>query len=149
MTDRFPQIRRLATRLREGLAVAVRPRTLVEAIALTVAAWTCLGRGAGWSAGRRSGSSCRSGRPASWPRASRLATAIPSGPGYLGTFELAAVTVGAAIGVSADDAFALALIVHAGILAVTTIGGGLSFLRVGLGSHRASAPASLPAPGDG
>jgi uncharacterized membrane protein YbhN (UPF0104 family) len=52
-----------------------------------------------------------------------LATAIPAGPGNLGTFELAAIEVAKVVGVAADPAFALALLVHVAILAVTTAGG--------------------------
>ena len=41
-----------------------------------------------------------------------LATAIPAAPGYVGTFELAAVTIGASVGISRDDALAMAVLVH-------------------------------------
>jgi uncharacterized protein (TIRG00374 family) len=128
--ERFPRIRSLATRLREGLAVAVRPRTLVEAIVLTIGAWAA--SLAAWLvAGQAIGLELSVGQAALLSSGVALATAIPSGPGYFGTFELAAVTVGAAVGIPSDQAFALALIVHVGILAVTTIGGGVAFLRVG------------------
>ncbi len=142
--ERFPQVRRLATRLREGLAVAARPRTLAEAIALSLAAWAA-SVGAWLVAGQAIGLELSVGQAGLLAAGVALATAIPSGPGYVGTFELAAVTVGAAIGVPADAAFALALIVHAGILAVTTIGGGLAFLQVGLGSRPAGVHAALSA----
>ena len=52
-----------------------------------------------------------------------LATIVPSGPGFLGTFELTAVGIMGTFGVSRDDAFALALLVHAMLLAVTSVGG--------------------------
>jgi uncharacterized membrane protein YbhN (UPF0104 family) len=42
-----------------------------------------------------------------------LSTAIPSAPGYIGTFELAAVTAGESLGLRADEALALALVAHA------------------------------------
>ncbi|HYN47797.1 MAG TPA: hypothetical protein VER83_02965, partial [Candidatus Nanopelagicales bacterium] len=64
-----------------------------------------------------------------------LVTAIPAGPGYVGTFELAAVEIARAVGVPADSAFALALLVHAAILAVTTAGGVVAFMAT-----RAPAP---------
>jgi uncharacterized protein (TIRG00374 family) len=130
MADRYPRIRSLAARLREGLAVAGRPRTLVEAVALTAAAWTASVL-AFAAAGQAIGVELSMAEAALLAAGVALATAIPSGPGYLGTFELAAVTVGSAVGVEADEAFALALLVHAGILGVTTIGGGIAFLRVG------------------
>ena len=41
-----------------------------------------------------------------------LGTAIPSAPGYIGTFELAAVTSASALGVPAADGLALGLLAH-------------------------------------
>jgi uncharacterized membrane protein YbhN (UPF0104 family) len=41
-----------------------------------------------------------------------LGTAIPSAPGYIGTFELAAVAGGTALGLGSDQALALALVAH-------------------------------------
>jgi uncharacterized protein (TIRG00374 family) len=128
--DRFPRIQSLAARLREGLAVVGRPSTLAQAIALTALAWTASIL-AFVAAGQSIGVELALSEGALLAAGVALATAIPSGPGYLGTFELAAVTVGEAIGVPSDQAFALGLIVHAGILVVTTVGGGIAFLRVG------------------
>jgi uncharacterized protein (TIRG00374 family) len=42
-----------------------------------------------------------------------IGTAIPSSPGYIGTFELAAVAAATALGVPSDDALALAILAHA------------------------------------
>jgi len=52
-----------------------------------------------------------------------LATIVPAGPGYLGTFELTAVGIAGGFGIDRDAAFAMALLVHVAILLVTTIGG--------------------------
>jgi uncharacterized protein (TIRG00374 family) len=41
-----------------------------------------------------------------------LGTALPSAPGYVGTFELAAVAVARALGISAEGALAMAILVH-------------------------------------
>ena len=60
-----------------------------------------------------------------------LATAIPSAPGYLGTFELAFTTIGKALGLPSDEAFALGVIVHVEILVLTSAGGAIAFLRLG------------------
>ena len=56
-----------------------------------------------------------------------LATAIPAAPGYVGTFELAAVTIGASVGISRDDALAMAVLVHGFSLLITSIGGAIAF----------------------
>lgn len=50
-----------------------------------------------------------------------LGTALPSAPGYVGTFELAAATTAQALGVSAAPALALAILAHA--LAVLPVAG--------------------------
>jgi uncharacterized membrane protein YbhN (UPF0104 family) len=70
-----------------------------------------------------------------------LATAIPAGPGYLGTFELAAVQIAAVFGVGADPAIALAVLVHAVILVLTSIGGAVALLSLG---WRRTAPGVAP-----
>jgi uncharacterized protein (TIRG00374 family) len=130
VADRWPTIRTLAKRLRDGLAVASRPRTLAEALSLTIAAWT-MSVLAFAAAGQAIDVQLSIGQAALMSASVALATAIPSGPGYLGTFELAAVTVGKTVGLPPDSAFALALLVHAGILGVTTVGGAIAYLRIG------------------
>jgi uncharacterized membrane protein YbhN (UPF0104 family) len=67
-----------------------------------------------------------------------LATIVPSGPGYLGTFELTAVGIASQFGVDRDAAFAMALLVHAMILLVTSVGGAIAALRLGVGLSTAS-----------
>jgi uncharacterized membrane protein YbhN (UPF0104 family) len=60
-----------------------------------------------------------------------LVTAIPAGPANLGTFELAAVEIAKAIGVPQHEAFAIALLVHATILVLTSVGGLAALARLG------------------
>lgn len=125
--ERWPAVLRVASRLRGGLAVAGRPRTMAAAIGWSVAAWgaTIVAFAA---AGQAIGVELTWGQAALLAAGVSLVTAIPAGPGYIGTFELAAVEIGKAVGVPADPAFALALLVHAVVLAVTTIGGVTAFL---------------------
>ena len=52
-----------------------------------------------------------------------LATAIPAGPGYVGTFELATVTIAASVGIARAPALAFAVLVHVATLAITSVGG--------------------------
>ena len=52
-----------------------------------------------------------------------LATAIPAGPGYVGTFELAAVTIAASVGIARAPALAFAVLVHVATLLITSVGG--------------------------
>ena len=92
-----PRLLELGNRLRDGLAVAGRPRTLATAIAFSAVAWiastvtfVAAGRAVGIELSVAQGALLTSGVA--------LATIIPSGPGYLGTFELTAVGIAAVSG---------------------------------------------------
>ena len=127
---RWPRVQEIASKLRGGLAVAGRPRTLFEALVLSVIAWgaTVLAFAA---AGQAIGVELTIGQAALLASGVALASAIPAGPANLGTFELAAVEIGKAVGVEAHAAFALALLAHAGILAITSVGGLVALARLG------------------
>jgi uncharacterized protein (TIRG00374 family) len=71
-----------------------------------------------------------------------LATAIPSAPAYVGTFELAAVTVAVSLGVPADTALAMAVLSHAVGLLPTAIGGPAALAYIGGGLRALSATAA-------
>ena len=60
-----------------------------------------------------------------------LGTAIPSAPGYVGTFELAATTVAVALGVPAEQALAFAILVHALTVLSLAVGGAISLVWMG------------------
>jgi uncharacterized protein (TIRG00374 family) len=60
-----------------------------------------------------------------------LGTAIPSAPGYVGTFELAATTVAIALGVPAEQALAFAILVHALTVLSLAVGGAISLVWMG------------------
>jgi uncharacterized protein (TIRG00374 family) len=60
-----------------------------------------------------------------------LGTAIPSAPGYLGTYELAAAGTATLLGVHPAAALALALLVHVMTLAPLALGGALSVVALG------------------
>ena len=59
-----------------------------------------------------------------------LGTALPSAPGYVGTFELAAATTAQALGVSAAPALALAVLAHAMTVLPTAGGGAVSLVAM-------------------
>ena len=140
--ERYPRVREAVARLRDGLRVAGRPRTLVEALLLSAIAWgaTILAFAA---AGQSVDVQLTIGQAALLASGVALASAIPAGPASLGTFELAAVEIGKAIGVSSSEAFAIGLIAHVSILVVTSIGGvaALAWLNW---PRRAAAPESEP-----
>jgi uncharacterized protein (TIRG00374 family) len=142
--ERRPAVARAAARLRGGLAVAGRPRTMTSAIAWSVAAWTAT-IVAFAAAGQAIGVELTWGQAALLAAGVSLVTAIPAGPGYVGTFELAAVEIAGAVGIAANPAFALALLVHAVILAVTSVGGVVAFLAAGRTRGDRALPGSRPA----
>ncbi len=129
ITGRWPRVHELARRLRGGLAVASRGRTLGAAIALSLLAWTATILAVA-AAAQSIDLHLTTAEAALLASGIALATAIPSGPGYLGTFELAGVTIGRVLGIPPDTAFALALIVHVSILLITSVGGVVAFLRI-------------------
>ena len=136
---RWPRLVDLARRLREGLAVAGRPRTLLAALALSAVAWAA-SIGTFLAGGQAVGVELSLAQGALLSSGVALATIVPSGPGYLGTFELTAVGIATTFGVDPDRAFAMALLVHAMILAITSIGGVIAALRLGIGIRRAPEP---------
>jgi len=128
--ERWPSVIRLAGKLRGGLAVAGRPRTVAVAVCWSLVAWSATVV-AFAAAGQAVGVELTWGQAALLAAGVSLATAIPAGPGYLGTFELAAVQIAAVFGVGADPAVALAVLVHAVILVLTSLGGAVALLRFG------------------
>jgi uncharacterized membrane protein YbhN (UPF0104 family) len=61
-----------------------------------------------------------------------LSTAIPSAPGYIGTFELAAVAALGALGVPGESALAVAVLTHVTTTIPIAIAGGVSLARMSL-----------------
>jgi uncharacterized protein (TIRG00374 family) len=130
IAGRWPRLMDLAGKLRGGLAVAGRPRTLGEALLLSLLAWgaTVLAFAA---AGQAVGIELTIGQASLLAAGVALVTAIPAGPANLGTFELAAVEIAKAVGVPPHEAFAIALLVHATILVLTSAGGLVALARLG------------------
>jgi uncharacterized protein (TIRG00374 family) len=62
-----------------------------------------------------------------------LGTALPSAPGYLGTFELAAAGTATALGVPASAAFSLAVLAHVMMVAPSALGGAVALSASGMG----------------
>lgn len=148
---RWPRVHEVLRQLREGLTIASRPRTMAAAIALSLGSWTCTVL-AFASAAQAVGIEPTIGQAALLAAGTNLATAIPAAPGYVGTFELAAVTISGSVGIAAEPALAFAVLVHAITLLLTSIGGAAAFV---LGGRRrsarraADAPTTAGGPGDG
>ena len=120
----------LTARLRHGIAVAGRPRTVLVAVVLSAGAWAMSSLAFSFAAGAL-GISLGPAEAALFATGVALATAVPAGPGYVGTFELAGVAVGAALGIGPDQALALTVLAHVGILGFTSVGGAIALIRTG------------------
>ena len=127
---RWPRVKGVVRRLRDGLRVAALPKTVALASVLSVAAWGCTVV-AVLAVGQSLGIELTVGQGALLAAGTNLATAIPSGPGYLGTFEYAGQTIALAFGFPASKGLALAVLIHALTLLVTSIGGAVAILRLG------------------
>ena len=144
---RRPRLLELARRLRDGLAVAGRPRTLVAAILFSAIAWGA-STGTFLAAGQAVGVELSVGQAALLCSGVALVSIVPSGPGYVGTFELTVVAIADGFGIPRDSAFALGLLVHVMILATTTIGGVAAMLAFRRrGTEAGPAPERLAEPG--
>jgi uncharacterized protein (TIRG00374 family) len=141
--NRWPRFVGVATRLRDGLRVAALPGTVAAAALLSVAAWTCTVV-AVLAVGQSLGIELTLGEGALLAAGTNLATAIPSGPGYLGTFEYAGQSIALAFGLGAAEGLALALLIHVLTLAVSSLGGAVALVRLGW-SHRSRKTAEAPA----
>jgi len=142
--SRWPRVVGVASRLRDGLRVAALPRTIAAAALLSVAAWTCTVV-AVLAVGQSLGIQLTVGEGALLAAGTNLATAIPSGPGYLGTFEYAGQSIALAFGLGASEGLALALLIHVLTLAISSLGGAIALVRLGW-SRRPRKTAEDPAP---
>ncbi len=135
--ERFPRVVDLGRRLRDGLRVVNQPSAVAWALVFSALAWTFSiatfilgGRALGIELTPLQGALLSSGVA--------LVTIVPAAPGYLGTFELTAVSIASQFGIDRDAAFAMALLVHVMILLVTSIGGAIAALRLGVGLETGS-----------
>lgn len=115
-----------------GAGAGEQPRSAVGvAIVLTTVCWLIEGT-IFWLIGLAVGADL------SWPVAmlcaamTALSTAIPSAPGYIGTFELAAVATAVALGVPAEAALAVAVLTHVITSLPIALAGGVALGRMSL-----------------
>jgi uncharacterized protein (TIRG00374 family) len=130
LVERYPRVRDLARSLQDGLSVAARPRTIGEAVLVSVVSWT-MAILALAAVGQSLGVQLTIAQAALIASGVALVSAVPAGPSNLGTFELAAQELGKAVGVSPAPALALGILIHVLILLVTSIGGAIAFARLG------------------
>ena len=135
---RWPKLVDLTGKLRGGLAVISRPRTLAEALVLSFFAWSATVVMFA-AAAQALGVQLTTAQAALLASGVALATGIPSGPSNLGTFDLAAVAILGTFGVDRETSLAIALLAHASVLVITSTGGAVSLLRLGWRHNRETA----------
>lgn len=128
--ERWPRVVGIATRLRDGLRVAALPWTVAGAVVLSGVAWSCTLVGV-LAAGQALGIQLTVSEAALFAAGTNLATAIPSGPGYVGTFEYAGQSVALAFGLAGWQGLALALLTHVATLGLSSLGGAVALIRLG------------------
>jgi len=125
-----PSLRSIAARIALVLGGAARRRPIALAAAISTSAWF-LDAASFWLAAQALGIEI------SYPGAmligaiAVLGTAIPSAPGYVGTFELAASVTATALGVPAESAVAMAILAHAVTLIPVAVAGAISLAVTG------------------
>ena len=137
--ERWPRVKAALIRLREGLAVASNARTVGLAVVLSIASWSCTVL-AFAAAAQAVGVEPTIGQAALLAAGTNLATAIPAGPGYVGTFELAVVTIATSVGIDREAALAFGLLVHLATLLVTSVGGAIVLIFGGRRRELAAEP---------
>jgi glycosyltransferase 2 family protein len=118
-------------RFGRGAAVKGRPGAIALAVALSSLSWLIEGT-VYWLSAIAIGLEVSLAAGFLVAAVTILATAIPSAPAYVGTFELTVTAVAAAFGVPAEEALAWALIAHAVTLLPLAVGGLVSLVRSGL-----------------
>jgi uncharacterized protein (TIRG00374 family) len=124
---------------------AHRRRAIAQAALFSLGAWLA-NVAMFWLVGEAVGASLGPGQAILVTAVSVLSTAIPSAPGYVGTFELACVAVARSNGVPADVALAMAVLAHVLGLLPAAIGGSVALIRLGRGLRGLSAEALAQLP---
>lgn len=120
---------------------------LAIAVALSTLTWAFVA-GTYWLAAQSLGIDIRISASMLVAAVATLGTAIPSAPANIGTYEVAAVVVLTALGVTAHEALAMALLTHAIVTVPFAITGAASVaqLSISLADVAEEASAALPPP---
>lgn len=113
-----------------GAGVVRRPRRIAAAVALCLVAWA-LDAMLYWLAARAIGLELAPAGAVLVSAVTVLSTAVPSAPGYVGTFELAAVAATGALGIDPSIGLAFALVAHAVALLPIAFAGAVSLAFLG------------------
>ena len=128
--ERRPTLRDLVARFTATLGGPSRRGTLLSAAGISVLAWL-LDATSFWLAGQAVGADVSYAGAMLIGGVTVLGTAIPSAPGYVGTFELAAAGMAGILGVPGAEALAMAVVAHVMTLGPMALGGAASVVLMG------------------
>ena len=115
-----------------GADAAGERRAVALALAISAACWL-LDMTTFWLVGQSLGISLVPAAALLIAAVTVLGTALPSAPGYLGTFELAAAGTATLLGLPASAAFSLAVLAHVMAVAPSAFGGAMALAASGMG----------------
>lgn len=127
---RRASVRSVTRRLAYVLGGSSRRRPMALAAGISVTAWM-LDAASFWLAAQALGIEISFAAATLVAAITVLGTAIPSAPGYVGTFELAASSIAIALGVPPESAVAMAILAHAMTLLPPAVAGTVSLIVVG------------------
>ena len=141
------QVARLARqvhRVLHGARIAERPVVIGATIGLSLGAWA-LDAALFWFAARSIGVELSPADAVLVSVVAVLSTVVPSAPGYVGTFHLAAAAAAGALGVPPAPALAMAVVAHSLTVVPLALGGAASAVALGIdGTVRAGrAPTAM------
>lgn len=137
-----PLLVRLAS-FAHGIDRPSRSRAVLMAVVISAACWM-LDATTFWLAARAIDVSVSPAAALLIGAVTVLGTALPSAPGYVGTFELAAATTAGAFGVAAAPALALAVVAHVMSVLPVAAAGAVSLAAMDVGLGRLADEASGP-----
>ena len=136
-------LRRVARDTVEGLAVPLGPRLVTVATLLSFAAWVAWGAAA-WLVARSVGIELSLLETAFVAAVMNLGVAIPSSPGFVGTYQWLAVASLSLFDVPREEALAFAILMQAVWYVPTTVVGGALIVRRFARRRRVAARAARP-----
>ncbi len=113
-----------------GANVTKRPATIAGALILSLVAWL-LDASVYWLVGRSLGLELAPVGVILIATVTVLSTAVPSAPGYIGTFELAAVAAAGIVGIDPATALAFAIVAHAMAVLPIALAGAVALIALG------------------
>jgi uncharacterized membrane protein YbhN (UPF0104 family) len=127
---RIEPVARLVGRVAAGARIADRPVAIGAAALLTIVAWL-LDATVFWLVARSLGLELAPVAAVLVSAMAVLSTAVPTAPGYIGTFELAAVAAAGVAGIVGDAAVAFAVLAHVTAVVPLSLAGAAALWLIG------------------